>query len=115
MHARSARVRSRSIFHPARCRTAGETFYRNVESVLRDRHGGSKLGFGLLVVGAKLGAISGRRGATLSLCTVRFGPLTSNPATLSHIGRLESSRSHRGGQEFKSPKDLRKCAQLSTG
>ena len=48
MHARSARVLSRSIFHPARCRTAGETCYQN-ESVLRDRHGGSKLGFGLLV------------------------------------------------------------------
>jgi hypothetical protein len=68
MHARSAHVLSRSVFHPARCRTAGETCYQNDESVLRDRHGGSKLDFGLLVsVGAKLGAISGRRGATLSL------------------------------------------------
>ena len=47
--------------------STAQTYYQNVESVLRGRYGGSILGFGLLLVGAKLGAISGRRGATLSL------------------------------------------------
>jgi hypothetical protein len=42
--------------HSARCHTAGETCYRNVEPVLGDQHGGSKLSLVLLVAGSQVGS-----------------------------------------------------------
>ena len=52
----SARVLSESICHSARCHAAGETCYQNVEPVLGDQHGGSKLDLVLLVVGSQVGS-----------------------------------------------------------
>ena len=52
----SARVLSESICHSARCHIAGETCYQNLEPVLGDQHGGSKLGLVLLVVGSQVGS-----------------------------------------------------------
>ena len=52
----SARGLSESICHSARCHTAGETCYQNVEPVLGDQHGGSKLDLVLLVVGSQVGS-----------------------------------------------------------